>query len=132
MAGKKKILSIVKKRENQILNRGSEADLTSDWIFSLRRGGRVCYLGWGSLAALGLVDASECNPTFGAGETRGLSAADADAPRAPLKCSCVCVRKPGRTSEASLLEGTRSWTTTRVLSRLWYAAEAPAVKIKKS
>lgn len=33
---------------------------------SLRRGGRVCYLGWGSLATLGLVDASECVPTFGA------------------------------------------------------------------
>ncbi|XP_067439087.1 glucokinase regulatory protein isoform X3 [Thunnus thynnus] len=33
---------------------------------SLRRGRRVCYLGWGSLAVLGLIDASECNPTFGA------------------------------------------------------------------
>nr|XP_046238536.1 glucokinase regulatory protein [Scatophagus argus] len=33
---------------------------------SLRSGGRVCYLGWGSLAVLGLIDASECNPTFGA------------------------------------------------------------------
>ncbi|XP_019723960.1 glucokinase regulatory protein isoform X2 [Hippocampus comes] len=27
---------------------------------------RVCYLGWGSLAVLGLIDASECEPTFGA------------------------------------------------------------------
>ncbi|XP_034402657.1 glucokinase regulatory protein [Cyclopterus lumpus] len=34
---------------------------------SLRRGRRVCYLGWGSLATLGLADASECVPTFGAG-----------------------------------------------------------------
>ncbi|XP_077955544.1 glucokinase regulatory protein [Gasterosteus aculeatus] len=34
---------------------------------SLRRGGRLCYLGWGSLGTLGLVDASECVPTFGAG-----------------------------------------------------------------
>lgn len=33
---------------------------------SLHSGGRVCYLGWGSLAVLGLIDASECNPTFGA------------------------------------------------------------------
>ncbi|XP_029369300.1 glucokinase regulatory protein [Echeneis naucrates] len=33
---------------------------------SLRHGRRVCYLGWGSLAVLGLIDASECNPTFGA------------------------------------------------------------------
>ncbi|XP_072227339.1 glucokinase regulatory protein [Leuresthes tenuis] len=33
---------------------------------SLLWGGRVCYLGWGSLALLGLIDASECNPTFGA------------------------------------------------------------------
>ncbi|XP_070711932.1 glucokinase regulatory protein [Pempheris klunzingeri] len=33
---------------------------------SLQRGRRVCYLGWGSLAFLGLIDASECNPTFGA------------------------------------------------------------------
>uniref|UniRef100_A0A3Q1BCL1 SIS domain-containing protein n=1 Tax=Amphiprion ocellaris TaxID=80972 RepID=A0A3Q1BCL1_AMPOC len=33
---------------------------------SLRCGRRVCYLGWGSLALLGLIDASECNPTFGA------------------------------------------------------------------
>uniref|UniRef100_H3D9U3 SIS domain-containing protein n=1 Tax=Tetraodon nigroviridis TaxID=99883 RepID=H3D9U3_TETNG len=33
---------------------------------SLRCSGRVCYLGWGSLAVLGLIDASECNPTFGA------------------------------------------------------------------
>ncbi|KAM7365387.1 hypothetical protein PAMP_016319 [Pampus punctatissimus] len=34
---------------------------------SLRCGRRVCYLGWGSLAMLGLIDASECDPTFGAG-----------------------------------------------------------------
>ncbi|KAK9524036.1 hypothetical protein VZT92_017903 [Zoarces viviparus] len=34
---------------------------------SLRRGGRVCYLGWGPLGTLGLIDASECVPTFGAG-----------------------------------------------------------------
>ncbi|XP_042368793.1 glucokinase regulatory protein [Plectropomus leopardus] len=33
---------------------------------SLRCGGRVCYLGWGSLGTLGLIDASECIPTFGA------------------------------------------------------------------
>ncbi|XP_062236526.1 glucokinase regulatory protein isoform X1 [Platichthys flesus] len=33
---------------------------------SLRCGRLVCYLGWGSLAVLGLIDASECNPTFGA------------------------------------------------------------------
>ncbi|KAI3365983.1 hypothetical protein L3Q82_009810 [Scortum barcoo] len=33
---------------------------------SLRCARRVCYLGWGSLAMLGLIDASECNPTFGA------------------------------------------------------------------
>ncbi|XP_029931104.1 glucokinase regulatory protein [Myripristis murdjan] len=33
---------------------------------SLRSGRQVCYLGWGSLAVLGLIDASECNPTFGA------------------------------------------------------------------
>lgn len=30
----------------------------------------MCYLGWGALAVLGLIDASECNPTFGAGERR--------------------------------------------------------------
>ncbi|XP_061666520.1 glucokinase regulatory protein isoform X2 [Syngnathoides biaculeatus] len=28
----------------------------------------VCYLGWGSLAVLGLIDASECEPTFGAAQ----------------------------------------------------------------
>ncbi|CAL8307545.1 unnamed protein product [Merluccius merluccius] len=33
---------------------------------SLQCGGRVCYLGWGSLGAVGLIDASECIPTFGA------------------------------------------------------------------
>ncbi|XP_036947386.1 glucokinase regulatory protein isoform X1 [Acanthopagrus latus] len=33
---------------------------------SLRCGGRVCYLGWGSLGVTGLIDASECIPTFGA------------------------------------------------------------------
>ncbi|XP_078100133.1 glucokinase regulatory protein isoform X2 [Sander vitreus] len=33
---------------------------------SLQCGRRVCYLGWGSLAMLGLIDASECIPTFGA------------------------------------------------------------------
>ncbi|XP_041637982.1 glucokinase regulatory protein isoform X2 [Cheilinus undulatus] len=33
---------------------------------SLLHGRRVCYLGWSSLAILGLIDASECNPTFGA------------------------------------------------------------------
>lgn len=33
---------------------------------SLRCGRRVCYLGWGSLGVLGLIDASECVPTFGA------------------------------------------------------------------
>ncbi|KAL0969370.1 hypothetical protein UPYG_G00226170 [Umbra pygmaea] len=33
---------------------------------SLQRGGRVCYVAWGSLGLLGLIDASECIPTFGA------------------------------------------------------------------
>ncbi|KAK2856888.1 hypothetical protein Q5P01_005623 [Channa striata] len=33
---------------------------------SLRSGRSVCYLGWGSLALLALIDASECHPTFGA------------------------------------------------------------------
>ncbi|KAM3857069.1 glucokinase regulatory protein [Diretmus argenteus] len=33
---------------------------------SLQCGRRVCYLGWGCLGVLGLIDASECNPTFGA------------------------------------------------------------------
>ncbi|XP_068165636.1 glucokinase regulatory protein [Antennarius striatus] len=33
---------------------------------SLQCGGRVCYLGWGSLAVMGLIDAKECNTTFGA------------------------------------------------------------------
>uniref|UniRef100_A0A672Y4U5 SIS domain-containing protein n=1 Tax=Sphaeramia orbicularis TaxID=375764 RepID=A0A672Y4U5_9TELE len=33
---------------------------------SLQGGRRVCYLGWGSLAIMGLIDASECIPTFGA------------------------------------------------------------------
>ncbi|KAG7241062.1 hypothetical protein INR49_026093 [Caranx melampygus] len=32
----------------------------------LQCGRRVCYLGWGCLAVLGLIDASECDPTFGA------------------------------------------------------------------
>uniref|UniRef100_A0A3B3BCJ5 SIS domain-containing protein n=1 Tax=Oryzias melastigma TaxID=30732 RepID=A0A3B3BCJ5_ORYME len=32
--------------------------------------GGVCYLGWGPMAFLGLMDASECNPTFGAGERK--------------------------------------------------------------
>uniref|UniRef100_A0A669E8Y4 SIS domain-containing protein n=1 Tax=Oreochromis niloticus TaxID=8128 RepID=A0A669E8Y4_ORENI len=33
---------------------------------SLRCSRHVYYLGWGSLALLGLIDASECTPTFGA------------------------------------------------------------------
>ncbi|XP_058478160.1 glucokinase regulatory protein [Solea solea] len=33
---------------------------------SLQCGRCVCYLGWGSVAVLGLIDASECQPTFGA------------------------------------------------------------------
>ncbi|XP_024149971.2 glucokinase regulatory protein [Oryzias melastigma] len=33
---------------------------------SLQNEGGVCYLGWGPMAFLGLMDASECNPTFGA------------------------------------------------------------------
>uniref|UniRef100_A0A3B5MGG4 SIS domain-containing protein n=1 Tax=Xiphophorus couchianus TaxID=32473 RepID=A0A3B5MGG4_9TELE len=33
--------------------------------FSLQCGRQVCYLGWGSLGLLGLIDASECKPTFG-------------------------------------------------------------------
>uniref|UniRef100_A0A3Q2QWZ2 Glucokinase regulator n=1 Tax=Fundulus heteroclitus TaxID=8078 RepID=A0A3Q2QWZ2_FUNHE len=36
--------------------------------FSLQCGGRVCYLSWGFLGLLGLIDASECKPTFGAGK----------------------------------------------------------------
>uniref|UniRef100_A0A3B3BDG1 SIS domain-containing protein n=1 Tax=Oryzias melastigma TaxID=30732 RepID=A0A3B3BDG1_ORYME len=37
---------------------------------SLQNEGGVCYLGWGPMAFLGLMDASECNPTFGAGERK--------------------------------------------------------------
>uniref|UniRef100_A0A3B5MIF4 SIS domain-containing protein n=1 Tax=Xiphophorus couchianus TaxID=32473 RepID=A0A3B5MIF4_9TELE len=36
--------------------------------FSLQCGRQVCYLGWGSLGLLGLIDASECKPTFGHSE----------------------------------------------------------------
>uniref|UniRef100_A0A8D0B0J9 SIS domain-containing protein n=1 Tax=Sander lucioperca TaxID=283035 RepID=A0A8D0B0J9_SANLU len=43
-------------------------ELSATLCFSLQCGRRVCYLGWGSLATLGLIDASECIPTFGAGE----------------------------------------------------------------
>ncbi|XP_046887450.1 glucokinase regulatory protein isoform X2 [Hypomesus transpacificus] len=42
------------------------ASLLQSAGFSLQRAGRVCYLGWGSLAMMGLIDASECIPTFGA------------------------------------------------------------------
>uniref|UniRef100_A0A8C8DFZ2 Glucokinase regulatory protein n=1 Tax=Oryzias sinensis TaxID=183150 RepID=A0A8C8DFZ2_9TELE len=41
----------------------SQDDLLS---ISLLNEGSVCYLGWGPMAILGLIDASECNPTFGA------------------------------------------------------------------
>ena len=33
---------------------------------SLQRNGRVYYLGWGSLGKMGIIDASECVPTFSA------------------------------------------------------------------
>lgn len=36
---------------------------------SLRRKGHVYYLGWQTLGIIGIIDASECIPTFGAGIT---------------------------------------------------------------
>ncbi|XP_076834554.1 glucokinase regulatory protein [Brachyhypopomus gauderio] len=33
---------------------------------SLREEGRVCYLGWQSLGIIGIIDGTECSPTFGA------------------------------------------------------------------
>ncbi|XP_067116782.1 glucokinase regulatory protein isoform X3 [Osmerus mordax] len=42
------------------------ASLLQSAGLSLQCAGRVCYLGWGSLAMMGLIDASECIPTFGA------------------------------------------------------------------
>lgn len=36
---------------------------------SLQRKGRVYYLGWQTLGIIGIIDTSECIPTFGAGIT---------------------------------------------------------------
>lgn len=49
----------------------------------------MCYLGWGTLAVLGLIDASECNPTFGAGETQvGMTK---NAPHSTEMCLFLCL-----------------------------------------
>ncbi|KAF3857128.1 hypothetical protein F7725_008987 [Dissostichus mawsoni] len=50
------------------------------------RGRRVCYLGWGSLGVLGLIDASECVPTFGAGE-RSLTSSLSPTPSFAAQCT---------------------------------------------
>lgn len=71
----------------------------------------MCYLGWGSLAVIGLIDASECDPTFGAGEAAtsvfrwlcviALMIRDEF-------CCVFCVRETMTTSEASSVEDTES------------------------
>uniref|UniRef100_A0A4W4F8M6 Glucokinase (hexokinase 4) regulator n=1 Tax=Electrophorus electricus TaxID=8005 RepID=A0A4W4F8M6_ELEEL len=43
------------------------ATLPGFCVPSLQEEGRVCYLGWHSLGIIGIIDASECSPTFGAG-----------------------------------------------------------------
>lgn len=102
------------------------------WLdFSLRCSGRVCYLGWGSLAVLGLIDASECNPTFGAGEMCALTTTNSPHSQKSV-FSCICILETMKTSVASSLEDTQSWTTTRVLSLLWYEAETLTIKTKSS
>ena len=37
-------------------------------FFSLNHGGHINYIGFDSLGIVGIIDASECPPTFGAGE----------------------------------------------------------------
>ena len=37
------------------------------WVISLQNQGHVYYLGWKTLGIMGIIDASECIPTFGAG-----------------------------------------------------------------
>jgi len=34
-------------------------------FFSLIAGGTISYIGWDSLGIIGMIDASECPPTFG-------------------------------------------------------------------
>ena len=43
--------------------------LVSSTCFSLKKGGHIYYLGQDNLALLGLIDASECPPTYGASKT---------------------------------------------------------------
>ncbi|KAF7704538.1 hypothetical protein HF521_021610 [Silurus meridionalis] len=43
------------------------AALVQNAALSLRRKGHVYYLGWQTLGIIGIIDASECIPTFGAG-----------------------------------------------------------------
>lgn len=76
----------------------SQAALTSDW------------------AGLGLIDAGECNPTFGAGELSALTITNASQSL-----------KSVFSSAASWLEETQSWTTARVPPLLWYEVGAPTI-----
>ena len=56
----------------------------------------MCYLGWGSLGVTGLIDASECIPTFGAGERSEKSHSEESilfdfCVTLCISCVCVCV-----------------------------------------
>lgn len=81
------------------------------------------YLGWGSLALLGLIDASECCPTFGAGKRSARSSLGAKLhchkenvfffflfriATSDGNCVCVCVAQTMKTFEASSEEDTES------------------------
>uniref|UniRef100_A0A8C7F0F4 SIS domain-containing protein n=1 Tax=Oncorhynchus kisutch TaxID=8019 RepID=A0A8C7F0F4_ONCKI len=60
MRGYERVYSVTYSHSDQI------ATLLQTAGLSLQCGGRVCYLSWGSLGLVGLIDASECIPTFGA------------------------------------------------------------------
>ena len=66
---------------------GSIAELAEDVHEAFRRGGRLIYFGAGTSGRLGVLDASECLPTFGVGPDRvlGFIAGGERALRSPVE-----------------------------------------------
>ena len=82
----------------------------------MRQGGRLFYLGAGTSGRLGVVDASECPPTFGVAPDRvvGIMAGGDAAIRSAVEVQKTMPSKVGRTSKAMVFRNWTPWSALRL------------------
>ncbi len=137
----KEILSIINSEDKLVAFAVEKAIneisyLVDDIVDSMKKGGRLFYIGAGTSGRLGVLDASECNPTFGVDRTlvQGIIAGGEKALTQSIEsaednkeASIDELKRRGFSQKDVLVGITASGSAPYVVSALSYAKEIGAV-----